>query len=343
MIIQKSESFTRMRQDKIQSKIFRTPVQIPEYPFEINYNTNVLTIGSCFAQDMALRMQGRKLKVLSNPMGIQYNPRSIVRSLNRLLDGELYRPSELYFDGTLWHSWDHHGSFSGTDKDRVLSGINRSYEEATRFINEMDVLILTFGTSLYYVLKKTGQVVSNCHKAPAQMFEHRPIDLEEMRSTFERLFNRLKEFRPGLKVILTISPVRHLRDGLIENNYSKSLLNVLVHQMEAGREDVVYFPSYEILLDELRDYRFYAEDMTHPSKMATDYIWELFKVSFMKENTLSTLRQAESILKALNHRPLHPRSARHQAFLKELKVKMKAFENLVGRGVHWDNMSKDFF
>ncbi len=306
-----------------------TPVGIPDYPFRFGYSDKVLCIGSCFATEMADRMQRARLDVMANPVGIIYNPLSIAWALEQLLEGYHFGMRDLFFDGELYHSWGHHGAFSGPKAEDVLRGINQEIRSGREYLLSAKLLVLTFGTAHYYRLKSSGQVVANCHKQPGQLFDRQLMDLEEMYLRYTELFIRMHQENPALQIILTVSPVRYIRDGLIESFRSKSLLNVLAHRL-ASMQEVHYFPAYEILTDELRDYRFYARDRVHPSEEASDIIWEYFKGALLSGEARSLEKRIIKVLNQLNHRPLHPGTPRHRAFLAKLEEEVAALKKECG-------------
>ncbi len=311
-------------------KLFRSPVEIPEYDFRIGYGHKILSIGSCFAEEMASRMTEYRFDVVSNPFGILYNPASIAHALQRLLAGAEYVKKELFCDGKLWHSWDHHGSFSGIDPDAVLDKINKSCRKGHEQLLAADLLIVSFGTAGYYRLKSTDELVANCHKVPGDRFYRCNIDKEEYAGIFDSVFSSLKVMNPSIRILLTISPVRYLRDGLIQSFHSKSILNLLAHDLIEHRMDCYYFPSYEILVDELRDYRFYAEDMAHPSREALDYIWSRFTGALLDENSKELMNRVGRVLKALKHRPMYPDSPKYQSFRRQLQRDVAALKQETG-------------
>ncbi len=296
---------------------FRTTFPPFRSPISIGHTDQVLCIGSCFAEQMGGRLERLKFPTLVNPFGIVFNPVSIGRSLGRLMGGELFSEDGLVENQGLWHSWAHHGRFSQPDKAAALSNINDSLSTARVFLETTNRLVVTLGTAHVFTLKKTGEVVANCHKLPATDFERRRLSVAEVAAALLPVFEKMKAHLPSLEIIATVSPVRHLRDGLMENQRSKATLLLALDEIGQRLPYVHYFPAFEILLDDLRDYRFYAEDMAHPSPQATDYIWQYFEQAFFDEKTRALNGRIERVHSAMAHRPFHPQSDEHQVFIKK--------------------------
>ena len=275
--------------------VLQTPIEIKPLPL-LNLKSKVLLLGSCFADEMVTRMQARGLQVISNPFGTLYNPMSIATCINRLTSDIPFTQADLVFHDGLWHSMLHHGRFSHPSAEDTLAAINASYQQGRSALAEADVVIITFGSAWIY--EQNGQVVSNCHKLPATAFQRRRVDVEEIKAVWSELLQEgvLRE----KTVLFTVSPIRHKADGLHENQLSKATLLLAVEAL--GRP---YFPAYELMMDELRDYRFYDRDMCHPTEQAVDYIWERMEESYFSEADRKEMRTNLSAYKALNHRPLH--------------------------------------
>lgn len=297
------------------NRSFRTILSAPSPTFEINHRQALLLIGSCFTEHIGRQLEARKFQTFTNPFGIVYNPESMVSCLERLLAGnQAFTEEELFENAGLWHSWEHHGRFSHPERAKTLAAINEVYARAAAFLTKTDVLLLTFGTSDVFVLKETAKVVANNHKMPAVHFETRRLSVDEIVVRCAHALNALREKSPDIKVVLTVSPVRHIRSGLIENQRSKARLVLACEELESRLDFVHYFPAYELLLDDLRDYRFYDTDMLHPSETAVQYTWEYFSDSFFSEKTKSLNERIEKIGAAARHRPFHPDTAQHRAF-----------------------------
>lgn len=293
---------------------FRTPIRIPAFDFGIDYSVPGLAVGSCFAREIAGRLARVKFPIVCNPFGVLYNPLSVAGMFRSLAGGVVCEASDLVRNGELWVSFDHHGSFSDTDPEVVLERIRRASAEDTKALYEAGYVIITFGTAWVYERKQDGRVVANCHRFPASEFTRRRLSVGEIVETFAPLLGPLPEGMPehasdgclhGKKVIFTVSPIRHLKDGLAENSLSKATLLVAVHELAERFPDVCYFPAYEILMDDLRDYRFYASDMVHPSEEAVGYVWQLFREAALTPAANRLADRVDEIVRAAAHRPLH--------------------------------------
>ena len=306
-----------------------TPVELPKRDFNITYNSQMMVLGSCFAENIGRHLSACKFRADINPFGILYNPLSIATALKRIVSGEPFNEEspEFVFHGERWHSMLHHGDFSRREKADAINAINERLSAAHSAMKNLNILTLTFGTAYVYKRKCDGTVVGNCHKMPASDFTRSLLTVDEAVEALAPLLEELCTAQPGLKIVLTVSPIRHLRDGAHGNQVSKATLLLAVEELRRrlpGR--VFYFPAYEIVLDELRDYRFYDEDMTHPSSLAADYIWECFKNSYFDEATNSLSMQMEEIARALAHRPFDADSKAHIEFKRKLLLKIEDFK-----------------
>jgi hypothetical protein len=294
---------------------FRIPLRPGKLPSFIEFADPILLSGSCFTEHMADRMRRHKFSILENPNGVLFNPVSIASSLVRAIDGEPYSRSDLFHRNGIWSNWDFHGRFSDPDPGKALDGMNASVKRAHGFLRETRWLFLTLGSAWVYHLED-GRIVANCHKAPDSAFYRRLLSLEEVLSTLDNLIHRLSQVTPDIKVILTVSPVRHMRDGYVENNRSKAVLLQAVHHLAGKFDRIHYFPAYELVIDDLRDYRFYAEDMVHPNHQATAYVWERFVEASFSGPTREAMKEIAGLGAAMAHRPLHPGSAAHRDFMR---------------------------
>lgn len=292
----------------------RTKLPVNQASFALTHAHRFFVMGSCFAEQTGQRLRESGFRALSNPFGVLYNPVSMERAFARLLDGELYTIKDLDFHEGLYLSFDHHGSFSNADPERALSNINTAYLKAVEGIKTADCLLLTLGTAWLYKRVDTNEVVANCHKWPANRFVRERLDVASLVYTFSQLIDRLLTLRPGLKIILTVSPIRHIKDGLHANNLSKAVLLLGIETLCQRFEAVTYYPAYELLLDDLRDYRFFADDLLHPSTLAQTYIWEHFTETFFSKGTREMARQVQAIHKAMEHRPFHPNDEAYRRF-----------------------------
>lgn len=301
---------------------FTTPVQIPPSTIRIGYEHRTIILGSCFAEAIGQRLSDLLFPVDLNPFGILYNPDSMAAAIRRLMNGRLFTADELIQHHDLYHSLLHHGSFSAPTADECLERINARLSAGAKFLAAADRIIVTFGTSYVYRWKGTGAVVGNCHKMPDDYFRREQLSVDEIADTWLPLMDCIHCQRPTLKWIFTVSPVRHLRDGAHENNLSKSVLLLAIEKLISHYPTIAnYFPAYELMMDELRDYRFYAEDMCHPSPAAVRYIGDRFESTYMDAKTRAWLRRAEAIHRDLQHRPFRPDSEAHRRFLVQTKLK----------------------
>ena len=323
---------------------FQLPFKIKPSLDNIQHKNAVMLCGSCFTEHIGNRMLEAKMQVSMNPQGILFNPMSIAKCLNACVDKVLYDADELFQLNEIWNHWDFHSRFSNTDKALALSAMNQSINEAHDFLKAADWLIITFGSSYQYFLKEKASKngVANCHKAPGNHFEKRMLSIAEMQEEWAFTLNKLKNFNPNLKIIFTISPVRHYRDGLVENNFSKARLFELIHHLQEKNNGLQYFPAFEIVNDVLRDYRFFEQDMVHPNQQAVQYVWDQFETTFFNQDDISLMRQIKAVLISLQHKPRFTKTAAHQRFkgllseqIKELKIKFPY--------ISFDNEIKTFF
>ena len=285
-------------------------------PFDvkINHQHNLLLIGSCFTEQIGSKLTAHKFSVLDNPNGILFNPVSISRSLNSYMENRQYGQEDLFYENECWNSWEHHSRFSHTEASICLQMINGSQNAAHAFLKKADWLLITLGSAFVYELENKN-VVANCHKVPADKFNKRLLAVEEVVSDLQLMIEKLIAFNPAIKIIFTISPVRHLRDGFVENNRSKATLIHAVHQVLEKNGACLYFPAYELVIDDLRDYRFYAEDMVHPNYAATNYVWEKFIAACIDVPSQQLMKEIAVIVAAKNHKAFNPTSGQHKKFL----------------------------
>ena len=301
---------------------FHTPVSIPEYSWKTGYRKRNMFTGSCFTENVGQRMERLKYPADINPFGILYNPVSVANGLQLLLDRKHFLKSDLLEHNGLWHSFYHHGRFSSPDPQEALQTINERIGVSADFLNTADFLFITFGTAWVYRYKKSGKVVSNCHKIPAGEFERVRLSVEQIVRIYEKMLRLLWKANPELKVIFTVSPIRHWKDGAHGNQLSKAILLLATEQIvKSFPEACAYFPSYEFVMDELRDYRFYAADMLHLSEVAVDYIWQLFEENLIDEESKKLSSKVQNIRNALEHRPINPNSEEYIRFLQKLYEK----------------------
>lgn len=303
---------------------FSLTLDIPPLPRPIIYTDNILLTGSCFTEHIASRLAQHKFNVLSNPHGILFNPLSVADSLSGYIEGKLYSGEDLFPLNELWNSWDHHTRFSNIYKEAALNDINASQAEAATFIRKADWVIITLGSAFQYFLRDTGRPVSNNHRAPAQWFEKRLLTTQQITDALHATLARLREVNPFARVLLTISPVRHIRDGVVDNNRSKARLIEAVHELCDISAYTHYFPAYELIIDILRDYRYYDTDMVHPNYLGTTYVWENFVKACISSAAAAPMDQIQDILTARAHRSRFPATEAHQKFKNSYAAKTKA-------------------
>ncbi len=297
-------------------KTFRTILPQSTAPFRLTHADRLLLVGSCFTEHMGRCLADGKFSVLVNPNGIVYNPVSIAAMLDSLLDDAPGQAPLVELNG-LWHSWQHHGHFSRPDRTDALEAIHAAWQTAAAFLAQTNRLIITLGTAEVFSLRETGQIVANNHKAPADWFGHRRLGVAETVAVLKTVLVKLKNRLPDLEVILTVSPVRHLRNGFVENQRSKAVLLLACAELCDQLGFAGYFPAFELLLDDLRDYRFYASDMVHPAETAVEYIWQYFAETYFPAETRRLLDQIEKIAAAARHRPFHAATVEYRNFARK--------------------------
>lgn len=301
---------------------FTTKVPVKTYEFPINYSAKLLLLGSCFAENMGEKFVYFKFQTTINPFGIIFNPVSIEKLVKRAVNRINFTEADVFFHNDLWHSYDVHSECSHSDKEILLKQLNAALEAMHRQIAEVSHIVITYGTSWVYQLKTTGEIVANCHKVPQSEFSKEILSPESIAQSIQNTMNLIRQINPEVKFIFTISPVRHTKDGFPENQRSKAHLMTAIHPIVLDNASSNYFPSYEIMMDELRDYRFYADDMLHPSQIAIDYIWIRFFENYVNTDCFATMQEVCNIQKGLAHRPFNPETKSHQQFLETLNQKI---------------------
>lgn len=305
---------------------FRTEIIIKKSGFHLLHSDKVFTVGSCFAENIAKYFSYYKMRVLSNPFGVLYNPVSIMNSLDIISEKRELSKKDLILNQTEWHSFYHHSDFSHHEADVSLENINKATLEGHDFLTSTDLVIITLGTSFVFRHKERGHIVSNCHKIPASEFENYLLTSNEIESSLNSTIEIIKRINPKTRILFTVSPVRHWKNGAIDNQLSKAKLIVGLHEVISQNEKTFYFPSYELMMDDLRDYRFYAEDLLHPNNIATDYIWDKFSDLFFNSNTKKLLSEIDSLVKSCNHRVRNKNSEKHLSFVKATLEKISQIE-----------------
>jgi len=305
---------------------FRTKTIIADTPFSLDHSNPILLVGSCFSDNIGSKLKRYRFNCSINPFGVLFNPMSILNCLQRIQHKSLFTEDELMEFSGKWLSLDHHSSFSKSSKGECLSFINTNIANNHEYFKDESVLLITFGTAWVYEWEDTERIVGNCHKIPQNRFKKRLLKVDEIVEQYTSFLNLIKENYEGLKVIFTVSPVRHLKDGMRENQVSKSVLHLSVDQLNKAFDNTFYFPSYEILMDDLRDYRFYKSDLLHPNQMAVDYVWERFEDSLFTSETKGVIEELKKIIRGLEHKPFDSNSEEHQLFLKKLADRIQEFE-----------------
>ncbi len=297
---------------------FRTKVEILPFTFKLDYHTISFFVGSCFADNIGIHLERLKFPIVHNPFGVLYNPSSIKDNLKVLIEKKLFSDSDLYYFNEKWISFSHYTAFDNADKHLSLERINHSLKTSADVLSNAQFLFITFGTAWVYEFIKLERIVANCHKIPSHEFRRFMLNSDQIAADYTELFDQLHTLNPQLKIIFTLSPIRHWKDGAVDNLLSKSTLLVAIHKIKENFEFVSYFPAYEIFMDELRDYRYYAKDMLHPSEIAIDYIWQRFTDTYMDAGVLPVMRDIDKITTAINHRPLNPESKEYAKFRRKM-------------------------
>ncbi|WP_271406243.1 GSCFA domain-containing protein [Tenacibaculum soleae] len=295
---------------------------------KIDYNSKLLLLGSCFSENIGYKLAYYKFQSNQNPFGILFHPKAIECLITKVINQEKYTENDIFFHNERWHCFDTHSSLSSSDKSELLNILNNAITTTFNELKNATHIILTLGTSWVYREISSDKIVANCHKVPQKKFLKELLSVDEISESLDAIVQLIKSINKKAIILFTVSPVRHLKDGFIENQRSKAHLLSAIHEIQNGH-DVSYFPSYEIMMDELRDYRFYKEDMIHPSSTAIDYIWEKFIEVWISENSLQTMKDVDSIQKRIAHRSFNPTSEAHLKFLKNIEQKketlVKAF------------------
>lgn len=299
---------------------FKLTLEAKPSKYPIEYGDKLMLIGSCFTENIGAKFKSHLFELSENPYGILFNPVSVTNALTEIMELRKYNSEDLFQHNELWHSWNHHSRFSAIEKETAVENINRTILDAHHFLKSANRLVITLGSAwLYHLTNEAplgkGQVVANNHKGPIQWFYKSLMQPNALQEMLQDLVNRLHAFNPNLHIVFTISPVRHLREGLIENNRSKAVLIHAVHELVSQSNQVDYFPAYEYVMDDLRDYRFYAEDLVHPNFAASGYVWDKLVETYMEPKTQAIMKQIAELQLAMNHKPFFTGSVEHQKFL----------------------------
>ncbi len=302
---------------------FRTSVPIAKSDFPFDYQSKILSLGSCFAENMGEKLGYFKFQSVVNPFGIIFNAVSLEKIIRRSIHKDYFTSNDIFFHNEAWHCFEVHSELSSSNNEAILINLNSILESANQQLQESTHFIITLGTSWVYRDNISGEIVANCHKVPQKQFAKELLSVEVIQQSLQNIISLITSVNPNAKFIFTVSPVRHIKDGFIENNVSKSHLITAVNKVVGSSLlKCNYFPSYEIMMDELRDYRFYAEDMLHPNQTAIDYIWIKFFENYVKEEEFEWMQKVCDVQKAMHHRPFNPHSESHQKFLNNTRQKI---------------------
>ncbi|MFA6768790.1 MAG: GSCFA domain-containing protein [Parabacteroides sp.] len=301
-----------------------TQITFSKAPFLFSHKEPCILLGSCFVESIGKKLEESKIPTDLNPFGTLYNPASIAQAVRILLRPERFTAKDLFFSNDTYQSFSHHSRFSSPSQDECLKNINERLFSSASSIRNCKRMIITFGTAWVYKLKSNNRIVANCHKLPEKMFDRTRLSVDSIVEEWKELLLSLWEQNPELKILFTVSPIRHWKDGAHNNQLSKATLLLAIEQLQTEfKEQTFYFPAYEIMLDELRDYRFYADDMFHPSALAIEYIWQRFIEKMMTNDSQQIIREWSEIQKAINHKPFQPQSEAYKQFILQTMLKMK--------------------
>ena len=296
---------------------FRTEITPSKSELQIEHKDSVITFGSCFAKNISEYFQFYRFNVMRNPFGVLYNPVSVLNAVKSLEEQKVFSEEDLVYHQDEWHSFYHHSDFSNHKKEECLNSINNRIKSAAEFLRKANVIIITFGTAFVFKHMEKDIIVSNCHKIPSSQFTRFRLSLQQAIENIDSIVDVISKLNSKAQIVFTLSPVRHWRDGAVENQLSKATLLLAINNVVSANSNCFYFPSYEIVMDDLRDYRYYESDMLHPNKIATDYIWEKFSETHFSEKWLSAMNEIRVVAEARMHRPRNIKSDAHQKFLKK--------------------------
>nr|WP_309756203.1 GSCFA domain-containing protein [Flavobacterium sp.] len=307
---------------------FRTQIPIPKSSHRIDYYSKIMSLGSCFAVNMAEKLDYFKFQNSCNPFGILFHPLAIEKLIDFAVSEKQFTENDIFFHNERWHCFDVHSDLSNSSKEELLKSLNSILESTNQQITESTHSIITYGTSWVYRNLERDSIVANCHKMPQKQFRKELLSVEEIEKSIANTIKLIHSVNTNCTTIFTVSPVRHIKDGFVENQWSKAnIISALHKTFDFRLSKINYFPSYEIMMDELRDYRFYAEDMLHPNQVAIDYIWKRFVETTISETTFATMEEVESIQKSLSHKPFNPNSESHLKFESKVREKITTLEN----------------
>ncbi|HZW62465.1 MAG TPA: GSCFA domain-containing protein [Flavobacteriaceae bacterium] len=305
---------------KLQTQI---PLE-PQMQNRIDYFSRILLFGSCFTENMGSKVNYFKFQNLQNPLGILFHPIAIENLISRTITANTFKENDVFFHNEQWHSFEAHSSLSSINKHKLIECLNKRTQETAIALDQATHVVITLGTAWVYKHLETNKIVANCHKVPQKHFAKVLLSVEEVNASLKNTIALLRNANPQCTIIFTVSPVRHLKDGFVENTQSKAHLLTAIHQTIKPEDKLCYFPSYEIMMDELRDYRFYKEDMLHPNQIAVDYIWQHFVNVWFDPKTHETMQQVDTVQKGLQHKPFNTQTKAHKVFLDTLRAQKEA-------------------
>ncbi len=306
---------------------FRTNIQLQKERNQIDYTSKLMLIGSCFSENIYKKLDYFKFNAVSNPFGILFNPIAIESLITNVINQKEYTEKDVFFLNERWHCFDAHSDLSAVSQAELLQNLTTEINSTNQQIATSTHLIITLGTSFIYRLIETDSIVGNCHKIPQKKFLKELLSVDEITASLENICTLVKDVNPIINIIFTVSPVRHLKDGFVENSQSKAHLLAAIHQITDKRNKLYYFPSYEIMQDDLREYRFYNSDMVHPNETAINYIWEQFQHVWIDEKTVTIQKEVDTIQKGLAHKPFNSNSDQHKKFIADLEKKREDLQN----------------
>jgi lysophospholipase L1-like esterase len=292
----------------------------------IDYNSKIILLGSCFSDNIGQKLSYHKFESILNPFGILFHPKAIESVIKNSLCKKKYTEKDVFFLNERWQSFEAHSKLSSSSKEEIIEQLNKASVSINKAVKNSTHFIITLGTSWVYRFNESGEIVANCHKVSQNKFKKELLSVAEINKSLSLIISLIKEINPSISFIFTVSPVRHLKDGVIENQQSKSHLISALHQIIPIHKNSFYFPSYEVMMDELRDYRFYKEDMIHPNQIAINYIWEKFYENWLSDEALELKKEVIKIQRGLEHKPFNPNSEGHQQFLSSLQEKIKTLK-----------------
>ncbi|MFL1013132.1 GSCFA domain-containing protein [Flavisericum labens] len=305
----------------------QTQIPLNKQPHNlIDYQSNMLLLGSCFSDNIGKKLNYFKFKNLQNPFGILFQPKAIETLVEKAVNNYNYSEQDVFFHNERWHCFDAHSKLSEVSKEDLLHQLNSKIKSTHEQIKNASHIVITIGTAWVYRFLESDILVANCHKVPQKQFKKELLSVEEIFTSVKNIINLINEVNPKSAIIFTVSPVRHLKDGFVENTQSKAHLISAIQKVILDAKGL-YFPSYEIMMDELRDYRFYEADMIHPNQTAINYIWERFQQVWMSSDSFKTMEEVDTIQKGLLHKPFNPNSEAHLQFLQGLEVKTKQLKS----------------